>query len=77
MNEIVPERYKQWQKIIESKIDERTVTIDKQIRDKQQHQAEEQTAKEREQKEEEKTKAIKELKKRYAVLVADKAVAHV
>ena len=72
MNEIDPERYKQWQKIIESKIDERIVTIDKQIRDKQQHQAEEQTVKEREQKGEKKTKALKDLKKLYAVLVADK-----
>ena len=73
MNEIDPKRYNQWQKIIERKMDERIVTIDKQNRDKQQQQAEEQTAKEREQKEEEKTKALKELKKRYAVLVADKA----
>ena len=72
MNEINPERYKQWQKIIESNIDERIVTIDKQIMDKQQYQAEGQTVKEREQKEEEKTKALKDLKKRYAVLVADK-----
>ena len=40
--------------------------------DKQQHQAEGQTVKEREQKEEEKTKALKDLKKRYAVLVVDK-----
>ena len=59
--------------IIERKIDERIVTIDQQNRDRQQQQAGEQTAIEREQKEEEKTKALKELKKRYAVLVADKA----
>ena len=85
MNEIEPERYKQWQKIIERKIDERLVTIDKQIMDKQQdqadgqtmnereqNQADGQTMKEREQKDEEKSKALKDLKKRYAVLVADK-----
>ena len=72
MNEIDPDRYKQWQEIIERKIDERLVTIDKQIMDKQQDQADGQTMKEREQKEEEKTKALKDLKKRYAVLVADK-----
>ena len=73
MNEIDPQRYKQWQKIVERKIDERIVTIDQQNRDRQQQQAGEQTAIEREQKEEEKTKALKALKKRYAVLVADKA----
>ena len=59
--------------MIELKIDERIVTIDQQNRDRQLQQAGEQTAIEREQKEEEKTKALKELKKRYAVLVADKA----
>ena len=72
MNEIDPDRYKKWQEIIERKIDERLVTIDKQIMDKQQDQTDGQTMKEREQKEEEKTKALKDLKKRYAVLVADK-----
>ena len=72
MNEIDPDRYKKWQEIIERKIDERLVTIDKQIMVKQQYQAEGQTVQEREQKEEEKTKALKDLKKVYAVLVADK-----
>ncbi len=52
MNEIDPTRYKQWQKIIERKIDERIVTIDQQDRDRQQQQAGEQTEIEREQKEE-------------------------
>ena len=63
MNEIDPKRYKQWQKIMERKIDERIATVDQQNRDRQQQQAGEQTAIEREQKEEEKTKAFKELKK--------------
>ena len=51
MNEIDPDRYKQWQEIIERKIDERLVTIDKQIMDKQQDQTDGQTMKERKQKE--------------------------
>ena len=79
MNEIDPKRYKQWQQIMERKIDERIATSDQQNRDKRQ-QAVEQTAEEKteekeqnDEKTKEKTKEMKELKKQYAVLAADKA----
>ena len=75
MNEIDPKRYKQWQKIIERKIDERIVTIDQQNRDRQQQQAGEQTAIEREQKEE-KTKALKNSKSDMLSWLQTKQQAH-